>query len=178
VPLPSAVQYGNVAWRAISAVADGGDLDAQPDVIPVTGTVTFTASIPLLAVGGASDPVTVFLTPVTYQLDGAGVLRDIQRRPLLTLVATDTVPGVTWKWTATYKLNGGLARGAIEFALPAGSTVDLTNPTVPVPGGPTAGVDNGNGTATLSGADVTDNGDGTFTMSSLADNGDGTFTVA
>lgn len=184
--LPQGVQYGQVSWQALSAVADGNDADGDPDSVPVSGTVTFTASTPTLAVGGLTAPVTVFLTPVTYALDNSGFLVDSQRRRLITLVANDTVPGVTWTWTASYRLNDGLARGSIGFTLPAGSVVDLTNPTVPLyNGSPTppvlgtvSGVDNGDGTDTVAGSAVVDNGDGTFTMSSLADSGDGTFIIS
>lgn len=169
--LPSGVQYGQVAWQALSAVADGNDADGDPDSVPVSGTVTFTASIPTLAVGGLTDPVTVFLAPVTYTLDSNGFLVDSQRRRLVTLVATDMVPGVTWKWTASYRLNDGLARGSIGFDLPTGSVVDLTNPTVPLVNGSPS-------TPPASGpVSVTDNGDGTFTLADAVNNSDGTYTL-
>jgi hypothetical protein len=125
--LPAAVQYGQVTWTAVSAVADSADPDAAPDAVPVTGSVTFTPSARVLLAAGV-QPVTVFATSPSYDLDSAGVLRDSSGRPAVTLVATDS-PGLNpagWTWTASYRLNDGLVRGSFSFALPAGATVDLT----------------------------------------------------
>jgi hypothetical protein len=129
--LPAAVQYGTVTWTAVTAVADAADADAQPDAVPVAGKVTFTPSATvLLATAGA--PVTVIATPVTYDLDNNGVLRDSQGHTGVMLVATDS-PGITptgWTWNVSYRLNPvagqGVSRGSFSFALPSGSTVDLT----------------------------------------------------
>jgi hypothetical protein len=125
--LPTALAYGTVTWTAVQPVADTTDPDALPDPVPVTGTVTFTPSASVLLAAGA-PPVTVIAAPLTYQLADDGTLRDPAGNPGVTLVATDS-PGVTptgWTWTASYRLNNGLARGSFSFALPAGETVDLT----------------------------------------------------
>jgi hypothetical protein len=125
--LPTALAYGTVTWTAVQPVADTTDPDALPDPVPVTGTVTFTPSASVLLATGA-PPVTVIAAPLTYQLADDGTLRDPAGNPGVTLVATDS-PGVTptgWTWTASYRLNNGLARGSFSFALPAGETVDLT----------------------------------------------------
>jgi len=122
------VQYGQVRWQAVSGTADGNDPDSLPDAVPVTGQLTFTASVPVLLAPGAAIPVSVFLTPVTYDLDNQGVLRDKQGNDLINLVATDS-PGLTptgWTWQVTYRLNDGLTRGSFSFDLPAGTVVDLT----------------------------------------------------
>jgi len=127
--LPSSLTYGRVRWQAVAAVADGADTNELPDALPVTGSVTFTPTVsgPLLLIG--QSPVTVFPTPVTYQLDPDGVLRDSSGRAEISLVATDA-PGLTpqdWTWTARYDLNNSLVRGTFAFYLPSGTTVDLTN---------------------------------------------------
>lgn len=135
--LPDAVQYGLVTWRAVSAVADSSDPDAQPDAVPVSGKITFTPSAPVLLTR-RGIPVTVIAVPVTYDLDADGVLRDSQGRDGVMLVATDSVDltPVGWTWTVSYRLNGGLSRGSFSFALPAGGVVDLTDvATVPASGG-------------------------------------------
>jgi hypothetical protein len=128
VALPSAVEYGQVRWRAVTAGADGGDVDAEPDAIPVTGTVKFTPSAPVLLAPDADEPITVFPLTVTYTIDSDGILRDSQGRDLITLVATDSadLTPTGWQWKATYNLNGGISRGSFSFDLPAGTVVDLT----------------------------------------------------
>jgi len=127
--LPTAVLFGEVKWRAVAAVADSnGDADADPDALPVTGTVTFTPSASVLLATGTIPPVTVFGSSVSYELDEFGVLRDATGRDGVSLLATDS-PGITpigWTWTVSYRLNGGLNRGSFAFSLPAGETVDLT----------------------------------------------------
>lgn len=142
-PLPAAVQYGTVTWQAVSAVADGPDVDGVPDAVAVTGTVIFTPSAKVL-LATETKPVTVIATPVTYDLGLDGVLRDAQGRTGVMLVATDS-PGITptgWTWQVSYKLNKGLSRGSFSFALPSGSTVDLTT---------VAPVDSSNGTPIIQG---------------------------
>lgn len=126
--LPADVEYGQVKWSAVSAAADTADLDALPDAVPVTGTVTFTPSAKVLLAPAGSPPITVFATPMEYNLDSSGVLRDAEGRATITLVATDSA-GLTptgWTYTASYRLNGGLVRGSFSFELPAGTIVDLT----------------------------------------------------
>jgi hypothetical protein len=128
VALPAAVDYGQVKWRAVSAIADGIDADGEPDATAVTGTVKFAPSATVLLAVDEADPITVFGTTVTYSLDSDGVLRDSQGRDLITLVATDSA-GLSpqgWTWRATYTLDGGASRGSFSFALPAGTVVDLT----------------------------------------------------
>lgn len=128
MPLPDGVAYGRVSWRAVSAVADGTDDDDLPDAVPVAGKVTFTPSARVLLATGATPPITVFSTSVTYELDSTGVLRDSSGRDSITLLATDS-PGLNptgWTWTAEYLLNGGAARGSFAFELPAGTQIDLT----------------------------------------------------
>lgn len=128
MPLPEGVAYGRISWRAVSAVADGDDADELPDAVPVTGKVTFTPSARVLLAASANPPVTVFATPVVYNLDSSGVLRDSSGRDTITLVATDS-PGLNptgWTWQADYVLNNGAARGSFSFEVPAGQVADLT----------------------------------------------------
>jgi len=151
--LPTSALYGTVRWRAVSAAADGTDADEQPDAIPVTGSVTFTLSAPVLLAAEGPEPVTVFAPAVTYQLDARGVLRDAQGRDLITLVATDSpglnptgTPEKPLTWQVAYRLNDGLVRGSFSFELPAGTTVDLTT-VAPVPSSSGASIVRGPGVA-------------------------------
>lgn len=128
MPLPASLQYGQVMWTAVLAGADGSDADGLPDASTPTGEVEFRPSTsPLLATAGPT-PVTVFATPVTYQLDSSGTLRDSEGRDTISLVATNSagVTPVGWTWTCTYRLDGGITRGSFSFSLPANTTVDLT----------------------------------------------------
>ena len=127
--LPAGVKYGQVKWKALAANADGGDADALPDAVPVSGTVVFRPSAaPLITSTDLANPVTVFPTAITYQLDTDGVLRDGQGRDYVTLLATNSsdMSPVNWTWQVVYNLNGGLLLGSFSFALPANSVVDLT----------------------------------------------------
>jgi hypothetical protein len=123
------MQYGKVTWRAVQAIADGPDLDALPDARPVTGSITFAPSVPVLYVQGVANPTSVFPTATTYMLATDGTLKDAQGRTGVYLLATDTA-GINppdWHWTATFNLNNGAARGTIIFKLSSGETVDLTD---------------------------------------------------
>ena len=124
--LPAPITYGQVRWRVLSAVPDTADVDALPDVLPVTGFVTFTPSAPKLLAGGVS-PATILPVPLRYDLDVAGVLRDAQGRDLITLPATDApdVSPTGWTWRVDGRF-GTLPLQSFSFALPTGAVVDLT----------------------------------------------------
>lgn len=140
MPLPDAVDYGQVRWHAIQADVDSGDADAEPDAVPVTGTVTFELSVPVLLAQGGPDPVTIFARPIVGTLGLDGILRDDEGRDTITLIATDSpslnpqsTPSKPLTWKATPKLHGGLKMDPFSFELPAGTTVDLTDVTrIPV----------------------------------------------
>ena len=73
--LPANVNTGLVTGRFVVGVADGPDADAEPDVIPAQGTVTFTASVPYLPNPTATPaPVTILKAPIVGVLDGDGYL--------------------------------------------------------------------------------------------------------
>ena len=125
--LPAPLEYGQVRWKAVQAVADTADGDALPEAVPVTGSVTFDLMAPALFVPGV-DPTTVFVQSHTYWFDLTGVLRDVQGRELISLIATDsetvTPTGATWR--ASPHLTSGHRMEPFFFELPAGTVVDLT----------------------------------------------------
>ena len=130
--LPAAIQYGQIRWKAVQSTADGSDVDALPDPVPVTGSVTFDLRVPLLTVG--TDPTTVFVSPHTYHFDLTGVLRDAEGRELISLIATDSEDvspqGMTWR--AIPHITSGPRMEPFYFDLPAGTVVDLTE-VMPLP---------------------------------------------
>lgn len=140
--LPANISTGRVTGQFIVGIADGADLDDEPDFIAAQGTVTFTASTPYLPNPTASpNPVTMLNTSIVAILDGEGYLctpdpnfPGQSGRRGIRLVATDdkdaSVEGWTWKATPRFQDVNGTPLGAIistfDFALPSGSTVDLT----------------------------------------------------
>jgi hypothetical protein len=134
MPLPDAVDYGQVRWHAILGVADSADADDEPDAIPASGTVTFELAASVLLAQSGPDPVTIIPRPVVCTFDLSGILRDPGGNSPFKLIATNSPglspTGMTWK--ATPKLLGGASIKPFSFALPAGSVVDLSD-FVPLP---------------------------------------------
>lgn len=126
MPLPAEIFYGEVRWHALAAVADTiGDVDAEPDAVGVTGTVTFTPSVSEIRVLAGADPVTIFLKSVKATvLDG--IMEDAEGNPTVTLVSPEssTTPD-SWQWIASFSLSG-IEKKPIVFDLPAGEIKDLT----------------------------------------------------
>lgn len=140
--LPANISTGRVTGQFIVGVADGVDVDDEPDFIAASGTVAFTASTPYLPNPTASpNPVTMLKTTILAVLDGEGYIctpspedPTVAGRRGIRLVATDdpdaSVEGWTWKATPQFlNVNGTVIHDAIktfDFALPSGATVDLT----------------------------------------------------
>lgn len=138
--LPDNVQTGIVTGRYIVDVIDGADVNLEPDAVPVQGRIVFTASVPYMQNPTASPvPVTIMRAPIIGVLDADGYLCTPYPGTLeplyrgVHLIATDDPDLVpqNWTWDVTYMFDpvGGkkLDIPAHGFALPTGSTVDLTN---------------------------------------------------
>jgi hypothetical protein len=140
--LPANISTGRVTGQFIVGVADGADVDDEPDFIAASGTVAFTASTPYLPNPTASpNPVTMLKTTILAVLDSEGYIctpspsdPTVAGKRGIRLVATDdpdaSVEGWTWKATPQFlNVNGTVIHDAIktfDFALPSGATVDLT----------------------------------------------------
>lgn len=140
--IPANFSTGRVTGQFIVGVADGPDDDDEPDFIPAAGVVAFTASTPYLPHPAADpNPVTMLKTTILAILDSEGYIctprpdnPTVAGRRGIRLVATDdagaSVEGWTWNATPQFvDVNGSVIHDAIRtfnFALPAGSTVDLT----------------------------------------------------
>lgn len=124
--LPSNVQTGRVTgqFATVQHLPSAGD--APPDVVPITGTITFTPSPERLL--NAANLITFVPRPIVGTLNAQGVLVDGHGNVGLELVATDDPDNnpAGWTYTVTYQLAGGLSLPAHALELPAGSTRDLT----------------------------------------------------
>lgn len=128
-----AVPYktGLVTGRFLCVVADSPeDLDQEPEVVPMAGTVTFRPNVSHVKVTSGDDgPVTVSLAPITATIDSNGYLsRNGQRG--IRLLASD---GPTNPTGFSYQVGFSLSMGTTpvvypEFAItvPAGESTDLT----------------------------------------------------
>lgn len=131
LPVPSGLTYGTVSWNVIQMLADSlGDIDSDPDVSGVTGTVSITPNVsgPVMA-ALSNPPVTVFNGPYTFSISN-GQMVDAAGRTQVELLATDCQvlsPG-GWNYKANFTLQGR-TRGSFNFFLPTGTNVDLTTVT-------------------------------------------------
>ena len=97
--LPTAYEYGRVIGRFLRAVGDGEDVDAVPEAVPATGTVTFTPIITSRILIDASVEPSPLIThePITCELDAYGH------------IARNGVRGVwlwTGEWTVSFNVSG------------------------------------------------------------------------
>ncbi|WP_129710900.1 collagen-like protein [Haloactinopolyspora alba] len=113
--------------RFLQAVADGADLDSNPDGTPVTGFVTFTPSPTYVRYPVATpDPATIVPQAITCPIDQDGYLLDAQGNQGVMLVATDDPDGNPVDWTYEVRLDFGVLIDPFHINVPAGGEVDLT----------------------------------------------------
>lgn len=119
--------YFTVTGRYLRRIIDGPDEDRLPDVVPSTGSFTFTPKAPTFK--DLSIPATFENVTQTGTLDASGFLVDEQGRPGVVLMSGNS-PHISpqgWTWSVTPMVNG---KQGTPFDLPAdiepGSTVDLT----------------------------------------------------
>lgn len=125
--LPADTLYGTVVGQYIRAVIDSADPERDPDGEPMQGTITFRPDLTRQARAEAPpNPVTMYLEPVTVELDDEGYIVGPDGTQGIVLVASDS-PGnpTNFTWTALVKLVGADPE-CYSFYLPAGETVDLT----------------------------------------------------
>lgn len=150
--LPANVGTGIVTWQVGVAVIDGSDANQYPDMIPASGTVTFTPSITHVQnVNALPGPVTISLAQIVGVLDEDGYLctpvSATDRTPMyrgVRLIATDD-PDLSvqnWHYTVAYRLSAtnGVTPviPAHPLAVPEGEDVDLSR-FAPVPSSPAVG---------------------------------------
>ena len=143
--LPANVSTGLVTGRFIVGVVDGSDADLEPEAVPASGIITFSASVPYLPNPTASpDPVTILKIAIVATLDDEGYVTSPDGNRGVRLVATDDPDLLVedWTWDVIYKfdrINGTLPYIPPHGLLvPSGSTVDLTT-AIKVPSSPGVG---------------------------------------
>jgi hypothetical protein len=139
--IPSNVSYGTVTGRFILAYGDTSDSAPEPDAIPASGSVFFTASPILLKNTSATpSPVTILPATVEVPLDADGYLRAFAGVDGLgvRLIATNDADNnpVNWTWAVEFRLTDETGAPVevpgFSFSLPANTTVDLAQ-AAPVP---------------------------------------------
>lgn len=117
-------------WFAF-VTADGPDEDPYPDVVPASGTVTFTPTATAVRVGEAW----IGISPVTARVfEGEIVVSEADLRPVR-ILSTEADTGVEgWGWVANFNIAGASIK-RLPFRAPA-SGVHLTSNTMPITGSP------------------------------------------
>lgn len=132
--IPSNLSYGTVVGRFLLAYADSNDVGSNPDAVAAQGTLYFTPSPNYIKDASASPaPVTILPASIECSLDSDGYLIGYTGDQGVRLIATDDPQGnpVDWTWKVNFRLTdaSGTAVRTIpdfSFALPGGTTVDLT----------------------------------------------------
>jgi hypothetical protein len=127
------MEYGTITGRLVAAVADTlDDTDANPDIVPITGTVTFTPRVDRIVV--ASESVTVVPSPITASLDEQGYVSRNGVRSV-TLLASDSRFYNPNGWTYRVSFDQLAANGrritfdSYSINVPANATIDLSSVT-------------------------------------------------
>ena len=127
------LQYGYVKARFTAGVGESAGSPTTPDVIPLSGTVTFNLSASVIRVTTALPvPTTVYPQPITAAVDSDGYLT-WNGEPLVPLIATDdpAMNPTDLQWTVSFDLRTPdgykVPADPWRFVLPAGEIIDLTD---------------------------------------------------
>lgn len=120
--LPAAVPFATVTAWLTQSVADTADAGSDPDMLAMSGTITFTPNVIRAKVPDAiPQPMTVFPRPILCTLDSEGFLLGPDGARNVTLIATgDLIPS----YTVRFDLDG-VDRFTLNVLLPEGDEVDL-----------------------------------------------------
>lgn len=99
-----AINYGKVVGRFLGMIEDGTDENDDPDIIPLTGTVTFTPSVNKVLATGESPPVAIFPQPVKATLDAQGYLSHNFKRGVKLLSPSGEINPSDWTWKVSFDL--------------------------------------------------------------------------
>ncbi len=130
---PSTLSFGTAIGQFLVSASDGVDIDALPDAVPASGTVTFTPSAGVvLDYSTTPNPSAILKDKITCTLDAEGYLVGPNGVRGVKLIATDNpvLQPAGWTWNITYDLK--TAEGtrlrtltSQSILVPAGTTVDL-----------------------------------------------------
>lgn len=130
----TSLEYGSFTWRAVAIAGDTvADVDEDPDMENLTGTVTLTPVPKYLLVPGATPPATALPIPVVGTMSGGLMTKNGQ--PRVKVVATNST--ATNPTGFTYTASFDLMYNGTRVSLPdltglqvgVGETVDLTSKT-------------------------------------------------
>ena len=131
--IPSNLSYGTVKGRFIVGYKDSADSGSEPDAIPASGSVFFTAAPTSIKNAEASPvPVTIFPAVAEATLDSEGYLCGYGTTRGITLIATDSFASnpYGWTWRVDFRLTDStgtpLTLQSFSFELPGEGEVDLT----------------------------------------------------
>lgn len=122
---PENYTYGTVVGRFLYSTADGTDADRFPDLVPATGTVTFTPNTSYYK--NTAMPATFINTPIAGALDSQGYLVDSRGARGVYLMATDN-PDISpsdWTYKVTMTINGRQFT-PFDITVTGGDVIDLT----------------------------------------------------
>lgn len=117
-----AINYGKVIGRFLGMVEDGIDLDDDPDLVPLTGTVTFTPAVNKVLATQEDPPVQIFPQVVKATLDSQGYLIHNFKRGIKLLSPTGDINPSGWTWRVSFDLRQGsnkVAAESFDIELPA-----------------------------------------------------------
>lgn len=130
--IPSDVPVGTVTGQFLFAKEDGTDTDSKPDLLTVLGTITFTASVPVLSMADSNAT----LIPLVFQgrFDSNGNLVPLNGTGLgMALPATDStlLSPLNYTWRVDFNLREPLSGYKVsipsfDIQVPAGSNQDLS----------------------------------------------------
>lgn len=131
--LPADIPTGLVVGQFYFINEDNVDVDTDPDLIVVTGSVVFTPSITVVRM--PSKASTIILLPHKARFDGQGnLVPDSGTGIGVELVATDSAllnNGTPFTWKVDFNLKDAVtgytvAIPSLTLAVPTGATIDLS----------------------------------------------------
>jgi hypothetical protein len=132
--LPAEVPTGLVKGQYYFVNEDSIDVDTDPDLLVVTGSVLFTPSVTVVRM--PSKAVTIILLPFKAKFDGTGNLVPANGTGTgIELVATNSPllnNGVPFEWKVEFSLKDASTGFSVVIPnillqVPAGSTIDLSS---------------------------------------------------
>lgn len=124
------MEYGTITGRLVAAVADTtDDPDVNPDIVPISGTVTFTPSVKAILV--VSEDITVVPAPIVAALDANGYV-SLNGMQGVTVLATNSTYYNPTGWTYRVSFDNLSANGrrvtfdSYNIEVPVGANVDLS----------------------------------------------------
>lgn len=131
--MPIPYLTGHVVGRFLSVVADSiDDLDQEPEVVPMSGTVTFTPQVSAVkVVEGAEEPATVNVATISAEIDEQGYLSRNGQRGIRLLASDGPTNPTGFTYQVTFALSLGKGAAGVKYQgfpihVPANGTVDLT----------------------------------------------------